>query len=214
MYVELWMKQEVVTVTSQQNIAVAHQLFATHGFRRIPVVDNGNLVGILTPGDIVKVMPSFLDADSEDEVDFVAENTNIGTVMTSEVITVSPDASLLEAVALMRRNKIDGLPVLAETKLVGIISITDILDAFLEIMSTQGADTRFDLKLDHNPASFYTMVELFGKADKEILAIFQHYEFSKEYQLITVMTRGKNYQPLIDKLWEKKIIIEKITTLP
>ncbi len=214
MYVELWMKKNVVAISPQENIATARQLFAERGFRRLPIVEGGKLVGIVSPGDINKAMPSILDADSESEADFVAENTPIATVMTNAVITVAPDCSLIEAVALMRRNKIDGLPVVTGTQLVGIISITDILDAFLEIMSTQGADTRFDLKLDHTPASFYTMINLFGKADKEILAIFQHYEFSKEYQLITVISRGSGYQTLIDELWANKVIIEKITKLP
>lgn len=214
MYVELWMKQNVVTIAPNQNLAAAGALFTEHNFRRLPVVDNGKLVGIVSPGDIDKAMPSIFDADSEDESDFVAENTSIASVMTSTVITIPPDASLIEAVALMRRNKIDGLPVVTEGRLVGIISITNILDAFLEIMTTQGADTRFDIKLPRKPDAFYTMINLFGQAAKEILAIFQHYEFSRDYQLVTVVTRGENYQPLIDQLWANEVLIEKITPLP
>jgi acetoin utilization protein AcuB len=213
MYVELWMKKDVVTIDPKQNLATAAQLFATHKFRRLPVVENNTLVGIVSPGDIARAMPSILDAENEDETDFIAENTSVAAVMSTPVITIGADASLIEAITHMRRHKIEGLPVVNGTRLVGIISITNILDAFLEIMSTKGADTRFDLKIDHRPASFFTMIELFGKADKEILAILQHYEFSKEYQLVTLVTRGSDYQPLIDSLWANNILIDKITPL-
>ncbi len=191
----------------------ARQLFSDYKIRRLPVVRDGLLVGIVTPGDIEKAMPSILDADSMDESEFLATNTIIETVMTASPITVAPNASLIEAVEKMRRNKIDGMPVVAEDRLVGIISITNILDAFLDIMTTKGAGSRFDLKIDHEPKSFYKMIKAFEHEEKEILAIFQHWDFSKDQQLITVLTRGSDNERLVDSLWEKEIKVDRITEI-
>ncbi len=213
MYVELWMKTDVVTISSHESIADARQLFGDYKIRRLPVVTDGLLVGIVTPGDIEKAMPSILDADSMDEIELLATNTIIETVMTASPITVAPNASLIEAVEKMRRNKIDGMPVVAEDRLVGIISITNILDAFLDIMTTKGAGSRFDLKIDHEPKSFYKMINAFEHEKKEILAIFQHWDFSKDQQLITVLTRGSDNERLVDSLWEKEFKVERITEI-
>ena len=213
MYVELWMKTDVVTISSHESIADARQLFSDYKIRRLPVVRDGLLVGIVTPGDIEKAMPSILDADSMDESEFLATNTIIETVMTASPITVAPNASLIEAVEKMRRNKIDGMPVVAEDRLVGIISITNILDAFLDIMTTKGAGSRFDLKIDHEPKSFYKMIKAFEHEEKEILAIFQHWDFSKDQQLITVLTRDSDNERLVDSLWEKEIKVDRITEI-
>lgn len=85
------------------------------------------------------------------EEEFIAANTEIRTVMTASPITVQPDDTLVEAIGKMRRHKIDGLPVVEVGKLVGILSITNVLDAFLQIMTGGQPGTRLDLKIDQAP---------------------------------------------------------------
>jgi len=213
MYLELWMKRDVIHVTPEQTLEEARHLFAENKIRRLPVVSEDILVGIISPGDIEKAMPSILDTENNDEVEYLASTTPIGSVMTVDPVTVSPDASLIEAVEKMRHNKIDGLPVVEAGKLVGIISITNMLDAFLEIMTTKGTSVRLDLKIDHKPDSFFKLMKLLQRQDKEILAIFQHYEFSKDHQLITIQIRGDDNDSLVEQLWDNGVTVEKVTKL-
>jgi acetoin utilization protein AcuB len=131
--------------------------------------------------------------------------------MTSSPITVVPDDTLVEAIQKMRRNKIDGLPVVEELKLVGILSITDILDAFLEIMTGGQPGTRLDLKIAQDPEAFYKMIKVFQKQHKEILAISQHYRFSKEHRLVSVRIKESDNEDLIDMLWNNEVTVERIT---
>jgi acetoin utilization protein AcuB len=152
-----------------------------------------------------------LDAEGVSEEEFIAANTEIRTVMTSSPITVKPDDTLVEAIKKLRRNKIDGLPVVEGLKLVGILSITDILDAFLAIMTGGQAGTRLDLKIDQDPEAFYQMIEVFQQQHKEILAIVQHYRFSKEHHLVTVHIKESDNEDLIDMLWDNEVTVERIT---
>lgn len=210
MFVKQWMVTEVMTIAPNETIAVAEKMLKGHKIRRLPVVEEGLVVGIISPRDLEKVMPSMLDAEGASEEEFIAANTEIRTVMTSSPITVGPDDTLVEATMRMRRNKIDGLPVVEDMRLVGILSITDILDAFLEIMTGGQAGTRFDLKIDQTPEAFYKMIKVFQKQNKEILAISQHYGYSAEHHLVTVHIKENDNDELIDMLWKSEVTVERI----
>lgn len=214
MFVKPWMGTDVVTIAPNQTIAEAARLLKVHKIRRLPVVDGEVLVGIVSPNDLDKVMPSILDAQGSNEEEFIADHTEIRTVMTESPITIGPDDTLVEAARKMRRNKIDGLPVVENRKLVGILSISDILDAFLEIMVTDRPGTRFDLRIDHEPESFYKMIKAFQKQHKEILAITQFYDFSKEHQMLTIQISGDDNEALVDMLWANNVSVDRITPVP
>ncbi|MFH0784587.1 MAG: CBS domain-containing protein [Pseudomonadota bacterium] len=211
MFVKQWMRTEVVTVAPSQTIAEAEKMLNGHKIRRLPVIEDGVLVGIVSPRDLEKVMPSMLDAEGVSEEEFIAANTEIRTVMTFSPITVEVDDTLVEAIRKMRHNKIDGLPVVEAKKLVGIISVTDVLDASLVIMTGGQAGTRFDLKIDQNPEAFYKMIKVFQKQNKEILAISQHYGYSTEHHLVTIHIKESDNEELIDMLWKSDVTVERIT---
>jgi acetoin utilization protein AcuB len=213
MFVKQWMVTEVVTIAPSDTIAAAEKMLQGHKIRRLPVVEEGVLVGIVSPRDLEKVMPSMLDAEGVSEEEFIAANTEIRTVMTASPITVEPGDTLAEATRIMRRHKIDGLPVIEDHKLVGILSITDILDAFLEITTGGRAGTRFDLKIDQTPEAFYKMIKAFQKQNKEILAISQHYGFSAEHHLVTVCIKENDNGELIDLLWKSEVTVERVSAV-
>jgi CBS domain-containing protein len=105
-------------VTPNDTLTSARALMDPGDFRCLPVVGGGKLVGIITDRDIRK------HADSLD-------STNVVVAMTREVICVSPDDSVNEAVRSLLAYKVGGLPVIKKDKLVGIITTTDILKAVL-----------------------------------------------------------------------------------
>jgi acetoin utilization protein AcuB len=203
-----------VTISPEQTLGEARRLFENHKIRRLPVVVDNILVGILSPGDLEKAMPSIFDSEGSNEEEYLADHVEIRTVMTSSPLTIKADEPLIEAAYKMRKNKIDGLPVVEDGSLVGVISITDILDAFIEILSTNQPGTRLDLKIDRQPESFYKMIKIFQRQQKEVLAITQHHDFSKTHQLITIQIRGHDNDDLLEQLWDNKVMVEKVTQLP
>lgn len=120
-----------VTVSPTASIAEAAQLMKQGDFRRLPVVDRGSLVGIVTDRDIKQAMPSDATSLSVWEIHFLIAKIQIREIMTKNPVVVAPGASLEQAAQLMLEHKIGGLPVVQDRQLVGVVTVTDVLRAFV-----------------------------------------------------------------------------------
>src|SRR5687768_11090140 len=129
--VSAWMTESVLAVETFDSIAIAWQLMAKHRVNQLPVLDNDNLVGIVTDRDIRDAYPTSLMIDRIKEIDQFAEKVTVETVMTHDVFIVQPNTPLMTAVTLLRRHRIGSLPVVQHKELVGIITRSDILDFVL-----------------------------------------------------------------------------------
>ena len=134
-----WMTKSVLAVETFDSIAVARGLMAKHRVNQLPVLDNDNLVGIVTDRDIRDAYPTSLMIDRTEEIDKFAEKVTVETVMTHDVFIVQPDTPLMTAVGLLRRHRIGSLPVMEHKELVGIITRSDVLDF---VLSGNGAAGR------------------------------------------------------------------------
>jgi len=127
-----WMTESVLAVETYDSIAIARQLMAKHRVNQLPVMDNDNLVGIVTDRDIRDAYPTSLMIDRAEEIDKFADKVTVETVMTHDVFIVRPETPLMTAVSLLRRHRIGSLPVMKHKNLVGIITRSDILDFVLQ----------------------------------------------------------------------------------
>jgi acetoin utilization protein AcuB len=126
-----WMTKKVLTVEIVDSLNTARQLMSKHRINQLPVLDSGNLVGIVTDRDIRDVYPTSMLIGRAKEIDRFASSYTVEEAMTHNVFTVGPQTPLATAVRLLRRHRIGSLPVLKEKKLVGIITRSDILDFVL-----------------------------------------------------------------------------------
>ncbi|MCW8824937.1 MAG: hydroxyphenylacetyl-CoA thioesterase PaaI [Gammaproteobacteria bacterium] len=134
MYIEQIMSRNVDCVTAEMKLSHASHLMDEKGRQYLPVVDDANhLQGLLTKTEIDQAEPSAITTLSVGEVNYLMSTLRVANVMLKEVITCSPDTLIEEAGQLMRQKKISSLPVVANDKLVGIITDADILDFFLDI---------------------------------------------------------------------------------
>ena len=91
----------------------------------------GAVSGIVTDRDIRDAYPSSLRLLDGPDIDAFADTHTIDAVMTSRVVTVRPQTSVQEAAQLIRRERFGALPVVENNRLVGILTRSDLLDAFL-----------------------------------------------------------------------------------
>jgi len=126
-----WMTETVLAVETFDSIAVARQLMAKHRVNQLPVLENDNLVGIVTDRDIRDAYPTSMMIDRTEAIDRFAEKITVEEVMTHDVFIVRPETALATAVSLLRRHRIGSLPVMKDKKLIGIITRSDILDFVL-----------------------------------------------------------------------------------
>ncbi len=122
-----WMTANLLTVDVGTGLMDADHVMRDNGIRRLPVLQNGRLVGIVTYGDIREARPSAATSLSTWEMNYLLLRLKIEEVMAKEPLTVRPDAIMGEAASLMLKHRISGLPVVtADGDLVGIITESDI----------------------------------------------------------------------------------------
>jgi acetoin utilization protein AcuB len=121
-----WMTPNPITITPQTTLPEAHQLMDKHYVRRLPVINKGKLVGIVTRGDIREAQASTATTLSVYELNYLLDRIPAKDFMAYEPITISPDAPIGEAARRMLQHKIGGLPVVEYGELVGIITETDL----------------------------------------------------------------------------------------
>jgi acetoin utilization protein AcuB len=127
-YIRDIMTTNVVTIPSNTNILKARRFMGSHGFRRLPVVDKGKLVGIVTADRLERVAPSEATGDHIWELTYSLGSlyrTHVKHVMRKDVVTATPDMTIEEALALAQANRVGALIVVDDSKVVGIVTTND-----------------------------------------------------------------------------------------
>jgi CBS domain-containing protein len=123
------MTHSVVTLYEEDDLVNVAEAMERFRFEHVPVVDNGKLVGLITPRDLAAVFSSSLDPTRRMRDDTLRKNVFVRDVMTTNLRTARPDTPLLDAARLMRDARLGCLPVVdRDGRLVGIVTATDMLD--------------------------------------------------------------------------------------
>ena len=159
MLVSHHMTKEPITVEPDDLLSQAAHKMKAGGFRRLPVVSDGKLVGIVTERDLREHRGQL-------------EHTKINGVMTENLFTVSPEITLEEAAQVMLEQQIGGLPVIHEGRLIGIITASDVMRAFLDVMgASHGGSTRIDFVLEGEEHGFNEASRVVAREHGEVLGV-------------------------------------------
>lgn len=113
-----FMLKDFSTLAPKNTLLWAVKLLRTNRIRYVPVIENGDFVGLISERDLRDILPSVVE-----ECDLELLNkTCVQSVMLDKVICVSEDTNILEAAKIMNNNKIGCLPVLSGKKLVGLLT--------------------------------------------------------------------------------------------
>ncbi|NJC98789.1 MAG: hypothetical protein C3F07_10260 [Anaerolineales bacterium] len=137
MFVGERMSRPVISVAPDAPINDVLAMFRKEHIRRAPVIKNGKLVGIVSETDLLNASPSDVTTLSVWEMNYLLSKVLIKHVMSKRVITVTTDTPIEEAARIMADNKIGGMPVMNNSKVVGMITETDLFKIFLELMGAR-----------------------------------------------------------------------------
>ncbi len=126
------MSSPPVTIGPEESLQNAIDLLRKRNIRELPVVQHGKLVGIVTDRDLKEISPSYPLFRDPEEIQFFLRNMKVAAAMTADPLIVSPEHTLVGAAKMLQTYRINSLPVVDNGELVGIISVTDILKAFIE----------------------------------------------------------------------------------
>ena len=166
------MKRNPVFVDEGDSMKKAMDLLKEHEIRHLPVLKDGErLVGIVSERDIKQASPSPATALEIREIYYLLDKVKVKQIMTRRPYTVSSSAPIEEAALILREKKIGCLPVVDDGKLVGILTETDIIDAFIEGMGVNGPGYRLEVELQNRPGKLLELLKLLKDFDANVVSV-------------------------------------------
>ena len=126
------MSADPAIVAPNDPLQSAISLLRRPDIRSVPVVENGRLIGIVTNRDVRQVAPAYPLFRDEDEIRRYTERLTVTAAMTADLMTIAPDAPLVEAAKVLATYRINSMPVVDDGRLVGMLTVTDVLRVFVE----------------------------------------------------------------------------------
>ncbi len=158
------MTKNPVVIGPDDYLSSAQEKMKSGEFRRLPVVEDGRLIGIVT------------DRDLRQHIGFL-ERTKVNAAMTETLVTVSPSDTIEKAAQLMLKHKIGGLPVVDEGRLVGILTTSDLVQTFLDVMGASDENTaRIDLLMGGEGHDLTEAAKTAKEQGAEIVGLGTHRE--------------------------------------
>ena len=200
MQVRKRMVRKLVTIAPDTSILKAMEVMRKNSIRHLPVVDGADFVGFVTEGDLRQA--SLLS---------MVDKVSIEDVMIKKPITISPEASLEEAAKLISLHKIGGLPVVKGGRLVGIITIVDILRAFIQLMGILKSSSRIDLVLGEKPHAFEEVSRVFRDYVAQIISVGMSSHKERKKRIYYFRLEKCPLQPIVISLRKKGYRVISLT---
>ncbi len=203
------MSRHPMTVTPNTPVEQALKRMRDEKVRRFPVVDDdGKLVGIVSDKDLLYAAPSPATSLSIYELHYLYSRITIGQVMTREVVTVDESDPIEEAARIMVDNKIGGLPVMREGKLVGIITETDIFKTLMEMMGARDSGVRLTLLSPEIRGQLAALTAAVAELGGNIISLGTFWGKDASNAVITMKVTGVNKDTLVERI--KPLVLELI----
>ncbi len=172
MFVSKWMSPNVISMDKNESLGTAIRLMREHRIRRLPIVSKGKLVGIVSDRDLKGALPSNATSLDVWELHGLLDRLKISDIMTKNVITTTPDATIERVALTMMEKRIEGIPVLGpKGDLVGIVTEGDIFRALVEVTGVRRRSTRISLTLEDKPGSIMGVADLVRARGGRIFSI-------------------------------------------
>lgn len=211
MLVKNWMTQTVISVDVNDTLRKAQNLLADHRIRSLPVLEDGNLVGIVSDRDLKKATVSDDSGLDEHELIYLNNRVRMDEIMTPDPITVSPETTVDAVAEIMYQKKISGIPVVNEVgRLVGMITQGDIFRLMISLTGIEKKGTQVAVQLLDVSGSIRGTADLLRSYGGRIVSVLTSYERVPE-GMRNVYFRASNLD--LSRLEELKAEIEKNATL-
>lgn len=165
------MSHPVLTVSPDMSALDAQAFMRREHIRRAPVIQDGKLVGIVTEGDLLNASPTQATLLSVWEINYLVSKIKVSQVMTKKVLTIAEDTPIEEAARVMIDNKIGGLPVVRDGKVVGIITETDLFKIMLEMLGARQQGVRASVLVPNVAGEIAGLSKAIYEAGGNIIAL-------------------------------------------
>lgn len=177
MLIKDWMATAVLTVDANTSVMRATRIMKENNIRRLPVLSQGKLAGVVTDRDLKEASPSSTSDMDIHEMYYLLSEMKVKDVMTDKCITMHQDDTLEKAALVMLMEKISGIMILdAEENLVGLLSETDILRGFIHATGIQDGAHQYVIDMPDAPGSVTKVIDTLRNYNAHILSILTSFE--------------------------------------
>ncbi len=202
------MTPNVVTVRLDDKVTDVQHMMNLKKIRRVPIVENGKVIGIVTTTDMDRVSPSEATTLSKYELIYLWSKVTIKDALPryQKLITIGPDQYIEEAAQLMNEHHIGALPVMENDQLVGIITESNIFDGLIKLMRVKQPHTRIDIRVTDQIGTLADITALIAKAGRNLLNS-SVYEDSEDVYRLMLRIEGHDNDDIVAELATKYEIV-------
>jgi acetoin utilization protein AcuB len=166
------MSKKLITVKKSDTLKKAQDLMVEKSIRHLPVMDGTELMGIITESDIRSAfIGKGVKTNSGKIQTLNPSKMKVSDFMTRDPMVVVPETHIEDAALIIYKYKIGALPVIKRNKLVGIVSIMDILGIFVDLMGILHSSSRVDVVMDKNPSNFEKVSNIIHGENLNIISV-------------------------------------------
>lgn len=202
MFVKDIMTTNVITVSPETTFYEAMEIIRAKGVRRLPVVKDDKVIGIVAEKDLLKASPSQATTLDVWELTTLLSKLKVKQIMKKDVVHVHPNTPIEEAAKIMADKKIGSLLVMEEEKLVGIITETDIFKVFINMLGAREKGFRYVFKVQNVPGILARILNLMHQCGADVIAVSTCEKSEEEYSVVVKVKPSLNRESFERKLLE------------
>jgi acetoin utilization protein AcuB len=181
MLVKDWMSTDLITVDPETSVMKASQILKENDIRRLPVLEGGRMVGLVTDRDLKEASPSKATTLDMHELYYLLAELKVKDIMAKRVVTIRENDTIERAAVVMLENKVTGLPVVDnEGSLVGMLSQGDIFRVLISITGVYRGGVQFAFNLEDRPGSIKDVADVIRQHGGKMLSILSSYDGVEE----------------------------------
>ena len=214
MLVKNWMSKNVITVNEDDSMQDALKLMKQHNIRMMPVLKNGQLVGVVTDRDLKRASASDATTLDVHELLYLISKIKVKNIMSKNPISVSPELTVEETAEVLLNNKISGAPVVDEKGMVvGTITQTDLFRVLIALTGVGKRGIQFAFQAEDRPGSIKELADIIRRYGGRMVSILSSYENVPEgYRKVYIRMHGIQ-RPQLASLKEELSRIAKLLYL-
>jgi len=201
MYIDSIMTTHVISITEDTHMNEINELIEKHTLLHLPVVNQSNeLLGLVSSRDIQKALPSEITTLTVGESNYLLSKITASQIMSGDLVYCKPETLIEEAAQILRDQSISSLPVLKDGKLVGIVTIEDILDFFLDVTGCRQKDaTRIAVRLEDSTGNLSLFLNKINEMGGYIISVASPTKSDEEGKRICIVRFYADHPRQVDE---------------
>ena len=192
------MTRNPVTVDSETLVMDARKIMKENNVRRLPVVDKGKLLGIVTKHDILEASPSPATSLSVHELNYLLSKMKVKEIMKKNPVTLTPDTPFEEALKIGQEQKIGSFPVVENGKLVGIATESDIVRFLTRALGVREEGSRITIEgLGGKLSDLEKIISIVNQHNTIVLSMISLPKTEKKEWMIVLRLKTSSPDPIV-----------------